>query len=59
MAWEKVITGYKIKFFKEDSTIPTDAIFLDSKVMTYFNQFATEYFRFLVPIYKKKNIKRK
>ena len=60
MAWENVITGYKIKSFQEDDIIPTDAKFLESYSYKPLIAFpAVTMLRFLIPIYKKQNVKKK
>jgi hypothetical protein len=62
MAWENVIVGYKLKKFTGKDIIPPDAKFVErEKGSTYIcgSYYPYEYFIYQVPVYQKKNIKRK
>lgn len=67
MAWENVIVGYEIKVFEKGETIPSGAKFIRHYdvfirmagwVSNPYPYYEPRY-EYQVPIYKKKNIKRK
>jgi hypothetical protein len=62
MAWENVITGYQLKRFEGKDIIPVDAKFVTvQRGSVSLGGFAHPYIHYVyqVPIYEKKNIKRK
>lgn len=65
MAWENIVYGYKIMAFGRDGTVPIGSIFMCSERVTIEQPsmvsrgyYETAYY-FQVPVYKKKNIKKK
>lgn len=67
MAWENVITGYKIEKYKVKDNIPADAIYLYKEqqfvgMYGWAHNLQPHYETVLfyqIPVYKKVNIKRK
>lgn len=62
MAWENVIIGYRIEEFDTHEIIPKDAIFLCHTVKSGtwgHSPYTKLILIYQIPIYKKKNIKRK
>lgn len=62
MAWENVIVGWKHVVFNPDQIVPVDAQFVHFKEISI-NEYGIKdtqyYFIYRIPIYKKKNVRRK
>ena len=62
MSWENVIIGYKLKDFSKEDIIPVDALFISagtSSTRICGTTYSNVYYTYQIPIYKKKNVKKK